>query len=287
MRWRTWEESWLKSLLRFGSSSSSAMTERARLRDLVATLDRQRNINALGALVESLDQPSSQFDIANTALGIDANIFLKLSNHPKSADIVDYLSTHDSPLILPGQAIQEFWNNQLQAVETVAKSLEKKFNALKVDLDKFDEMFEDFSMKFRDLLDQFSSEHGYIYDPSTVQKTAKLLEILQEKAGVTYAPRGPFHAIGEQRKATKTPPGFKDQGHGDFFIWVDYLFGLQEAKSSGQNFDRAVLVTNDGKIDWVREGRAHPILVAEMRALLNVPFEIWSLDTLAQRIGEA
>ena len=89
------------------------------------------------------------------------------------------------------------------------------------------------------------------------------------------------------RKRTRTPPGFKDDGDGDFFIWADFLTGLQLAQAKGSKFVRAILVTRDQKVDWSRAGIAHPILVAEMKALLGISFEIWSDERLNSEIEKA
>jgi hypothetical protein len=108
---------------------------------------------------------------------------------------------------------------------------------------------------------------------------------LKKKAAVSYAPRALFHEIGTYRKTTKTPPGFRDDGDGDYFIWVDLLTGLLDAQVRGEKYGRVVFVSLDKKVDWSRAGVAHPILVAEVRALLNVPFEIWTIDKLATEIA--
>ena len=84
-----------------------------------------------------------------------------------------------------------------------------------------------------------------------------------------------------------TPPGFRDNGDGDFFIWVDLLTGLLEAQALGKEYRRVALVSLDKKVDWSRAGIAHPILVAEVRTLLNVPFEIWTIDRLSAEIAKA
>jgi hypothetical protein len=89
------------------------------------------------------------------------------------------------------------------------------------------------------------------------------------------------------RKKTKTPPGFRDDDDGDFFIWVDFLTGLLNARAAGESYGRVALVSLERKVDWSRAGMAHPILVAEVRALLNVPFEIWTIDRLAAEIAAA
>ncbi|MEH6459618.1 PIN-like domain-containing protein [Chitinimonas sp. JJ19] len=255
---------------------------------LFNVLDRRTAIESLDALVYALRPSHTATLLGRTAIGLDANVFLRLSGHAKSVDIIDYLSaTHSAPLILPGQAIQEFWNNQLQAVDTVTSGLRKKFDSLKADFGKVDKNFGDYAAQIDELLEKFSAEHGHIYEEGTVRKTLALLEMLQKKALVPYAPRLKFREIAAQRKKTKTPPGFKDEGDGDFFIWVDLLTGLQKAKAAGHDFDLAVLISHDQKIDWSRAGIAHPILVAEAKALVGVPFEIWTIEKLASEIANA
>ncbi|WP_063992760.1 PIN-like domain-containing protein [Bradyrhizobium sp.] len=262
------------------------MNHAERQKRLIDVLDRQVPCDSLSALVSAMRPDTATVELQNTAIGLDASVFLRVANHTKSADIIDYLgSRHSAPLILPGQAVQEFWNNQLQVVDTVAASLRRQFDAFKGTLSRVDRHFGTYVGQIDALLDQFSAEHGHVYDEATVRKTLSLFEVLAEKASVTYAPRAMFHEIGTLRKKTKTPPGFRDEGDGDFFIWVDLLTGLLEAQLDGEMYERVVLVSLDKKVDWSRAGMAHPILVAEVRALLNVPFEIWTIDRLADAIA--
>ncbi|CCJ05880.1 PIN-like domain-containing protein [Methylocystis sp. SC2] len=257
---------------------------------MIDLLDRRTDLDVLGALADAIHPlaEGDTFAIEHTAIALDANVFLRLSGHPKSADIIDYLgSRHSAPLILPGQAVQEFWNNQLQAVDTVSSSLKKKFDGLKTDFARVDSNFGPYASEIGDLLEQFSSEHGHVYDEATVRKTEALFEVLQKRALVPYVSRQCFREIADQRKRTKTPPGFKDEGDGDFFIWVDMLAGLLQAQQNGKEFARVVLVSQDKKTDWSRAGKAHPVLVAEVKSLVRVPFEIWTTDQLAQEIGGA
>lgn len=188
---------------------------------------------------------------------------------------------------MPGQTIQEFWNNQLQAVDTVASGLRRKFDSLRADFDKVDKNFGDYGAQISEILGKFGIEHGHIYDEGTVRKTLTFLEMIRRRATVPYAPRLQFQEIATQRKRTKTPPGFRDDGDGDFFVWIDFLTGLQHARLKGIDFERAVFISNDQKVDWSRAGIAHPILVAEVRALIDVPFEIWTLQKLADEIARA
>ncbi len=256
------------------------------LAELEQVLDRARPIPALKSLSAAIiNKPRPKPDLNKVALGIDASVFLKLSTHKSSADIIDYLSTkHSAPIVLPGQAIQEFWNNHLSAVDTTATGLRKKVAALAQDISNVDKNFGDFADRFESVLKDFSSEYGHLYDENTIRATSKMLEVLEQKASLTYVPRLRFQSIAASRKQTKTPPGFKDPGDGDFYIWIEFLFGLQLAKKAGRAFDHAILLTNDQKIDWSRGGVAHPILAAEAMELLEVPFDVWTIDQLAARI---
>lgn len=111
-----------------------------------------------------------------------------------------------------------------------------------------------------------------------------MLKILEQKASVPFVPRQRLQTIADVRSSSKTPPGFKDPGDGDFFIWADFLFGLRMAQHHGESFKHALLITNDEKTDWSRQGNAHPILVAEARRFLDVEFQTWNVDKLSDKV---
>jgi PIN like domain len=263
--------------------------DRAQLHtDLVGVLARTTSNAALPALIAAMRPEASTSSLAETAIGFDSSVFLRLGAHPKSEDILDYLSSkHTAPLILPGQAIQEFWNNQLQAVDTIATNFKKKFDAFQAELKKADPFFSQYAEKIEALLEDFRTQHGHVYDEATVRKTIAVLEMLQSRASVPYASRTGLLDVAAYRKRTRTPPGFKDDGDGDFFIWADFLTGLQIERAEGASFSRVILVTRDQKLDWSRSGVAHPILAAEVHALLEVPFEIWNDEKLSTEINKA
>ena len=106
-------------------------------------------------------------------------------------------------------------------------------------MEKVDDSFTEFSGRFKNLLDEFKNSYGYAYDGATIRRTSTLIEILQRKAIMSYAPRHHFLELAKQQKHTKTPPGFKDDGDGDFFIWVDMLISLIKAKNKGIHYSRA------------------------------------------------
>lgn len=274
-----------KLLARSGMTNGASQSTDEIVERMVAVFDRQVEIPALDALVAALKATPSSVNLEQAAIAIDANAILRIPQHKKSSDIVDYLSVkHNGPIILPGQVIQEYWNNQLAVVDTVSKGMQKKFDAFKAEVEKAGRSQSENLEKISDGLGAFKVDNSELFHPDTVHKTLTFLETLAKKATVPYAPRMAFHLIAEQRKRVKTPPGFRDDGDGDFYVWVDLLYGLLKMIKDGERPPRLILVTNDGKIDWCREGEAHPVLCAEAKALLAIDFEIWTLDNFAKSV---
>jgi hypothetical protein len=272
----------------------SGTDENARYADAVerleGVLDRRVPMAPLPALTQAMsNSPAQEIDLSKIAIGFDSSVFLRLANDPKSADILDYLPRHNAPLILPGQAIQEFWNNQVSVMHTLSKSMKKSFDQLAKDVNKLDAQFSEFEQQMIDMLDSFELQYGYAYDENTRGKVARMLSILEERADCYFVPRCRFKRIAEIRNRTKTPPGFKDDGDGDFFVWADFLFSLLMCNSgeSNKDFDQVVLLTNDQKPDWSISGTPHPILSAEIGALFKTPFYLWDLKFFGSQVERA
>lgn len=250
-----------------------------------ALLDRGTQISALPSLSSALKFDLPERELAETVIAFDANILLRMSKHKKCDDIVDYLRTPFSgQLILPGQVIQEFWNNQFLGVDSISSSLQKKFREISETIGDLDDQFGDYASRFQVLMDEFNEDYGYIFDENTARKTKLFVDLLIEKARVPFVKRSLIAASAEVRKRTKTPPGFKDGGDGDFFVWADLLLGLAELNKEGVPYRRVTLVTLDKKIDWSRGGIPHPILSAEIHAISGAEFETITLETLAKRL---
>ena len=115
---------------------------------------------------------------------------------------------------------------------------------------------------------------------------SKVEQLLNKKAILSYVPRTRFFEMANNRKRTKTPPGFKDSNDGDFFVWIEFLYGLLKAKDSGGKFNHAILLTDDTKKDWSYKNEAHPILAAEVQSLVGVPFDVWTTDQLCAEITQ-
>lgn len=259
------------------------------LRKIEQILDRQIPIASLDMLSAAVSfKKKAEHKLSEIAVGLDSNVFLKLAGHKQRADIIDYFAgRHEAPLILPGQAVQEFWNNQFAAMQSVATQVKRHFDSLSAEVLKVDSSFGDFSERANTLIAELGAEYGYIRDNSTIGHLTSICEMLSARARVSYVPRIAFHAIAAQRKRTRTPPGFKDDGDGDFFVWADFLSGLLSELEAGRAFKHAVLVTDDRKPDWSLGGVTHPILSAEVLALSGATFEVWSLDRLGREVTAA
>ncbi len=271
--------------------TSGTVSGRRRLREedqegVYRVLNREVRVPALEALVAALEPPKEEWEVTGAAIALDTNVVLRLAGHRGSEDIADYLiSKHQGPIILPGQTITEFWNNQMAAVETVAGGLVGDLGRLRQRLTGLEEEFGDVLSDLDGVVERFQGEHGHVYSAATVHRTRRLLGAFQERAIVPFVTRTRFQPLAEHRYQTKTPPGFADSRIGDFFVWADFLLGLSVAWSRGMRYRTAVFVTNDKKVDWIRNGVAHPVLVAEARAVGGGPFAIWSVETLAEKIS--
>ena len=272
-------------LQRFGSDMNAKAVEHEDNRIVYDILDRSTTIEALPALIDAINGEKPQCALDETAIGIDASAFLLLAAHKRSDAIIDYLgSKHSAPLILPGQAIQEFWNNQLSAVNTLSTNITRKLSELEKEIAKLGEEHSERLEDPKRALEDIRTSIALVYDQKNVRATASFIEILAKRADVSFVPREMFFVLAQQRKRSKTPPGFKDEGDGDFYVWADFLAGIVRAKRTGIAFNKSVFVTLDKKPDWSRERIAHPILAAEARAAGKKPFELWNLDRLAEEV---
>ncbi|MFG1865653.1 hypothetical protein [Microbispora bryophytorum] len=253
---------------------------------LESVLDRTTALDPLGALRGAMVvQARAPIDLTKVAFGIDSNIFLRLANAPRSEDLLDFLASHSAPLILPSQAVQEFWNNR-KTITTISDDLKSRFSALSKTVDSIDANFGEFERRFGELLSEFEAEFGYLYHGQILDRVVKMLELLKEKAHCYSVPRSRFATYAKQRKLARTPPGFEDKGDGDFYVWADFLYGLLICRrnSNVPQFEHIVLLTDDNKKDWSSYGIPHPVLTAEVQSLFGVPFSIWGLKVFAERV---
>lgn len=280
---KQWAQNWRKQLRRSGTANDVLRTDRED--KIYRVLNRQAGLNSLEALSSAYRAETIVVAPESTAFVFDSSVFLRMSRYD---DVVDYFGLrHSGALVLPGQSIKEFWNNHLNTSDTIATSIKKKFDALAAEIEKIDPSFIDFGSKFTNLIEEFRSDYGYVYDPATLRRTQALFEMLQSKATIGYISRDRFAALAAHRKSTKTPPGFKDPAgnDGDYFVWLDMLDGLLRTRYLGSLYTNVVLVTEDKKLDWSRETIAHPILASEVEAVCGASFQIWNLARLAREVA--
>lgn len=268
-------------------TSSVAISREQSIQAIRAVLNRDAELEPLAALAAATHagRPRrSESPPADIAFGLDTNVLLNLGA-AKATEVVDYLAAkHSGPLVLPGQVVQEFWNNTLAKILTAAQSIERKVNDLSKEIAGLSVELGPYKARFELLLQELIAEHGLTFDPNTVSRLENMFAILEKHATVPYVPRADFLPIANSRRLTKTPPGFRDDDHGDFYVWADFLLGLHRERAAGRLFEMAVLVTDDKKPDWSRDGEAQPILAAEVQLLLGVPFETWDLEHLGRYV---
>ncbi|WP_146244057.1 PIN-like domain-containing protein [Curtobacterium sp. MCBD17_013] len=255
----------------------------ARLAKLLSVLDRHEVLDSREALRAALDsknrleeyQPRGPF-----ILGFDTNAAFRLGlNGTRGANAVDYLRVrHDGPVIIPGQVLQEIWNNSLEGLDPKAKRISAALENLRNEAAGIGQDLGETGEAVERAVAELSGVHGSWIDPSARETFERTLDALIAIGVVANVPRSELLAVARARHETKTPPGFRDPAgnHGDFFVWADFLFGAMEMKAAA--VDAVVFVTNDNKKDWSRNGVAHPVLAAEARAVIGKPFYLWSLE---------
>lgn len=266
------------------------MTEQevdATCRVLLNVLTRAVPIPALEALSIAVKGARPEPKLDESAIVIDANVFLRIPAHRKSSDIMDHLVlVHQMPVVIPGQVIQEFWNNHLAATDSVYRKVSTKHADILREVGKFEDAGVANISKITEALEEFKESNEHVFDPEIIGKASSFLDRLPGKAMVPFFPRALLSDLALTRKKSKTPPGFRDEGDGDFLVWVDMLWGLSEAKLEGAQFANVILLTYDSKPDWVRGTMPHPILIAEAKAALEAEFYIWNLDKLSEEIAK-
>lgn len=256
-----------------------------------AVFDRKVEIGALESLIGSIENEPANIPLSSSTIVLDASAILRIPSHRKAADIQDYLSSQKGRVVLPGQVLQEFWNNQYSVIDTVGVNLQRQFENLSKSvkgLEDIEAIGPGALEEVKQALEKFHAENVAVYHPDTKKRTLSFLRALKDEAEaiVPFAPRSDLSTFAVQRKMVKTPPGFLDKGDGDFFVWSDLLFGLMTLQNQGVQVSQIILVSNDKKLDWCSEGVAHPVLVAEAKTLLNCTFQIWTLDQLALEIAK-
>lgn len=186
-------------------------------------------------------------------------------------DIVDYLEAlHKGPMVISPQSLVEFWNNYygntFEEVEKVKKAFSNLENAVK----KIDSSYDELSVGINELIGKFKDNYGYVIDDNMRSKISSLLNKIHGSFISESLPRQLLDPIATMRKMHNFPPGFKDSGNGDFYIWADILYCVKllevlNDNSPDNSINAPILfITNDVKIDWSSDGIIHPALSSEL-----------------------
>lgn len=252
---------------------------------VINVLSRQVPIKALTHVVAAIGRQEDAWqDFRGCAIGFDSSVLLNIAKG-RNMDLIDYLGgLHKGPLILPSQVLQEFWNNQVHAVSGLADQIRQKFSELEKLVRQIEPTYKELSEGLEATLENFRASFGHVLDDQTSLGISSLLNMFETKGIHPEACRGQLAPIAVQRKRAKTPPGFKDEGDGDFLVWADFLLGILMAKRQGVDYSAAILITDDVKKDWSTKGTPNPILAAEVMALAGVPFASVTFDRFSKLV---
>lgn len=247
-----------------------------------------QELDVLAAVISAVRGRSTGLKFSpQMAVCFDSNVFINMGKGAKGAELIDYFAQqHTAPLILPSQVLIELWNNQLTGVEAYVGKLSRQFEELNKTIAEIEPHYSTLKNGASALIGEFQSDYGHIIEQKNLTDLVGLLEMLSKKARYSQVSREMLLECAQQRKRTKTPPGFRDDGDGDFYVWAEFLSGLMTAQSEGLEFESALLVTDDVKKDWSTNGTPNPILAAEMQALVGVPFHVMKPADLKAGIKE-
>lgn len=246
-------------------------------------LNRAETVDALGSTALSLSEsfePCSRYS-KSTALLIDTNVLLQLPKIKEHDAVLDFISSiHEGPVVIPGQAVQELWNNHLSVSKSSRDGLADSFSKFKASAKNIVDVA-NLTEEFGSVLDKFADEHANIFSARWLETLAADLSAFQKLATSRFVERTRFLPVAEVRHITKTPPGFKDDGHGDFFIWADGLYSLMISLYRRPRVDHLVVLSGEKKSDWMSGDCPHPLLSAEVRAIFGASMEICDLKSFA------
>jgi len=244
------------------------------------------------------EKVASNYTPGVAAVGLDTNALKQLRRESYlTTALIANAAAAKVPIIIPGQSIEEFWNNHrvftrdLEGIERDVSSLSTKVATL-LRSTTADEMRIQLTT-IKEAVAQFQRESEDARNPQLLETSRTMMDELLRSAIVAFVPRSRFVKLGEMRFSSKVAPGFEDsskhpQHLGDFFVWSDFLYAArslygQERLPDG---DSLVFVTDDAKPDWVTGGSAHPTLAAEAAALTGRRLEIRQTSSLPQLIEE-
>ena len=223
------------------------------------------------------------------AIGFDTNALFRIASNKKSAAIIDGLEASRLPLVVPGQVLQEFWNNKVTGLPTLSGTVASGLDKIEKELESMTDTFGlgEALSEVTTALNKFTKTHKGLVSSSLTASLRSLFEMLDARSTIAYVPRQEFAVLGQARFSTKTPPGFKDSNSlGDFFVWADFLLGLctagldQMPSGTTDGKDIVIFVTEDRKVDWEVRGYVHPVLEGEVERLTGSALQLWTVSEL-------
>lgn len=249
------------------------------LQDVWDVLNRTVVLDALSPLQDALAGKSKYKDPRPPfAIGFDTNALFRVALGHTGTEVIDYLRVkHNGPVVIPGQTLQEVWNNELVGLRPQAKNLSEKLDELLTMSKKNEYELGDTGHAVTSAITALMDEHGKVFDGSAHNPFLNLLDVLTDVGTPAFVPRHEFAKLGHVRHSSKTPPGYQDSSLGDFFVWCDFLYGVRLAT---EPYNTVVFVTDDRKKDWSRRGIPHPLLSAEVSSLVKKHLFLWTRDDL-------
>lgn len=218
---------------------------------------------------------------------LDANVLLNLYRYPQEArdDLKSVLSQVKTRLWVPYQAALEYQRNRISVIAEQKRRFQEVIKMVGGTIDRLEGDFsqlqlrdrhatinpDDFIGRIRPVVDDFTKklselekDHGDIHDDDALRDFID--ELLEGRVGQipTVSWMDSTCKAGERRFASKTPPGFMDEGksettrsvysyggieyhakYGDFIIWqqmLDHAVSLDNPS--------IVFITDDDKKDW-------------------------------------
>lgn len=226
-------------------------------------------------------------------IGFDTNALKKLRRYPPNtrASLLTYLASNKVQIVLPAQAVQEYWNHHgafaqaMAAVQTETRKLASRYEKLPATGEA-----KSMLLRFADEITNLAQDVGDSQNEHLLEESVDFWELLLDSAVVAAVPRSGFSKLGEARMASGVAPGFADDrkrsnGLGDFFVWADFLLGLLtlDLPECEPTSSTIVFVTDDGKEDWLSSGAPHPTLLGEVFSLTGRTLEVLGMDDLRKR----
>lgn len=103
------------------------------LQEVEDVLSRRVPVDSIRALRYALGSATSASanSFRASAIVFDSNVILNIAKGRNLPDLADYLaSQHRAPIVIPAQVVQEFWNNRLSAVSSLADQVRDQFSSL-------------------------------------------------------------------------------------------------------------------------------------------------------------